>query len=157
MSKIGLIAGDAHPKLAHEIAELTGAAETGVSISAFADGETRIRIEGDVRDSDLYIVQPTSTPTNERLLTLALLADAAHAAGASRITAVVPYFGYARQDVRNRPGEPRSARLAAQILGGAGIDRLIAFELHSAALESAFPMPVVHLQADELMLPVIRR
>jgi ribose-phosphate pyrophosphokinase len=157
MRKIALIAGDAHPKLAHQIAELTGAAETAVSISAFADGETRIRIEADVRDSDVYIVQPTSTPTNERLLTIALLADAARADGASRITAVVPYFGYARQDVRSRPGEPRSARLAAQILGNAGIDRLIAFELHSAALESAFPMPVAHLQADELMLPAIRR
>jgi ribose-phosphate pyrophosphokinase len=101
-------------------------------------------------------VQPTSAPTNERLMTLALLADAARAAGAARITAVVPYFGYARQDVRKSGGEPRSARLAARLLADAGIERLVALELHSPALESAFDMALVHLEADELMLPVIR-
>ena len=153
---IGLIAGDAHSQLARDIARLTEASLIPASVSAFADGETRVRIEADVQDADLYIVQPTSPPTNERLMTLALIADAARAAGAARVTAVVPYFGYARQDVRKSNGEPRSAQLAARILRIAGIDRLVALELHSAALESAFEMPLVHLQADELMLPVIR-
>lgn len=153
---LALIAGDAHPRLAEEIARLIGTAVTPTSVSAFADGETRVRIEGEVQDADLYIVQPTSPPTNERLMTLALIADAARGAGAARITAVLPYFGYARQDVRKNPGEPHSAQLAARILRCAGIDRAVVLDLHSPALESAFEMPLVHLQADELTLPVVR-
>jgi ribose-phosphate pyrophosphokinase len=153
---IALLAGDAHPDLAHAVADLCGATRIAASIAAFADGETRIRIEADVAGADLYIVQPTSAPTNERLMTLALLVDAAHAGGAARITAVVPYFGYARQDVRKAGGEPRSARLAARLLEIAGVDRLVTLELHSPALESAFDVPLVHLEADEAMLPVIR-
>ena len=153
--RIALVAGDAHPDLAHAVARLCGATRIPASIAAFADGETRIRIEADVAGADLYIVQPTSAPTNERLMTLALLADAARAAGAARITAVVPYFGYARQDVRKSGGEPRSARLAGRLLADAGVERLVALELHSPALESAFDMPLVHLEADELMLSVI--
>jgi len=152
---IAIIGGDAHPALARDIARLIGAPLIPTSISAFADGETRVRLESDVQDCDLYIVQPTSPPTNERLMTLALIADAACAGGAGRVTAVVPYFGYARQDVRKNAGEPRSARLAGRVLLTAGVDRLIAMELHSPALESAFEMPLLHLQADELMLPAI--
>jgi ribose-phosphate pyrophosphokinase len=154
--RMALVAGDAHPELARDIARLTEAHLIPTSVSAFADGETRVRIEVDVQDADLYIVQPTSAPTNERLMTLALIADAARAAGAARVTAVVPYFGYARQDVRKSTGEPRSAQLAARLLRVAGIDRLVALELHSPALESAFEIPLIHLQADELTLPVIR-
>jgi ribose-phosphate pyrophosphokinase len=153
---IALISGDAHPRLAQDIAHLTGTIVLPASVRAFADGETRIRIEADVQGADLYIVQPTSPPTNERLMTLALLADAARGAGASRVTAVVPYFGYARQDVRKNAGEPRSAQVAARLLSTAGIDRLVTVELHSPALESAFQMPVLQLQADEAMLPLVR-
>jgi len=153
---IALVAGDGHPQLADEIARLAGAVLIRASVSAFADGEARIKIEADVRDADVYIVQPTSTPTNERLMTLALMTDAARCAGAGRITAVLPYFGYARQDVINNPGEPRSAQLAARFLHTAGIDRAVVLELHSPALESAFEMPLVHLRADELMVPTVR-
>jgi len=156
MKRIALIAGDAHPQLAREIAQRSGAEMIPATIAAFADGETRIRIEGEVRGTDLYIVQPTSAPTNERLMNLALLADAARCEDAARITAVVPYFGYARQDMRNRPGEPRSAQVAARILKCAGVDRVVTLELHSAALESAFEVPLTNLLADEAMLPVVR-
>jgi ribose-phosphate pyrophosphokinase len=151
-----LIAGDAHPELGREIARQAGIALASTSISSFADGETRVRIEDDVRGADVVIVQPLSAPANDRLMTLALLAEAARVAGAQRVSAVVPYFAYARQDVRKHPGEPRSAQLAARILAAAGIERVIALELHSPALESAFPMPVVHLQADELLIPIAR-
>ena len=89
-------------------------------------------------------------------MTLVLLADAARAAGASRVTAVVPYFGYARQDTRKSAGEPRSAQIVGKPPFAAGIDRLVTVELHSAALESAFQMPLVHLEADVATLPVIR-
>jgi ribose-phosphate pyrophosphokinase len=155
-SGIALVAGDAHPALGERIGRLIEVTLLPVSVSSFADGETRVRIEADVRDADLYVVQPTSAPTNERLMTLALIADAARAAGAARVTAVVPYFGYARQDVRKTDGEPRSAQLAARILLAAGVDRMVVVELHSPALESAFEVPLLHLQADEPMLAAIR-
>jgi ribose-phosphate pyrophosphokinase len=156
MSPRAILPGDAHPALARQIADQAGLPAVKVSIAAFADGETRVRIEDDVRGKDLYLVQPTSAPVNDRLATLALLADAARAEGAACITALIPYFGYARQDVR-KPGEPRSAQLAARLLAAAGIERVIALELHSPALESAFPMPVTQLRADEVILPAIRR
>jgi ribose-phosphate pyrophosphokinase len=110
-----------------------------------------VRIEGELGGRHVHIVQPTSTPANERLMTLALIADAARAEGAARITALIPYFGYARQDVR-KPGEPRSAQLAARLLAAAGIDHAVVLELHSSALESAFPMPVTQLRADAALL-----
>jgi ribose-phosphate pyrophosphokinase len=156
MTAMALVPGDAHPELAHGIAALMGATLAPTLISAFADGETRVRIETDVQDADVYIVQPTSAPTNERLMTLALLAEAARAAGAGRVTAVVPYFGYARQDVRNITGEPRSAQLAARVLRCAGVERVVTLDLHSPALEGAFEMPLIHLRADDLMLQAIR-
>jgi ribose-phosphate pyrophosphokinase len=155
-SAVGLVAGNAHPALGECVARLLGATLIPVSVSAFADGETRVRIEAGVQDADLYVVQPTSAPTNEHLMTLALIADAARVAGAARVTAVVPYFGYARQDARKTSGEPRSAQLAARVLLAAGIDRMVSIELHSPALESAFEFPLVHLQADEPMLAAIR-
>ena len=150
------MAGDAHPALAQQVAGLCGTTVVPAALGAFADGESRIRIESDLDGADLYIVQPTCAPTNEHLMTLALLADAARGAGAARVTAVVPYFGYARQDVRKSAGEPRSARLAARLLSTAGVDRMVVLELHSPALESAFDMPLIQLQADELIVPVIQ-
>lgn len=156
MRAFAVVSGDAHPRLARDVAAMAEASWLPTTVSAFADGETRVRIEADVQGADVYVVQPTSAPASERLMTLALIADAALAAGAGRVTAVTPYFGYARQDVRHRSGEPRSAQLAARILGCAGVARTVALELHSPALESAFPMPLVHLRADQLLIPVIR-
>jgi len=155
VSTLCVIAGDAHPALGRRIAEITGAALVPAAVAAFADGETRVRIEGEVRGADLYIVQPTSPPVNERLMSLALIADAARAAGASRLTAVIPYFAYARQDVRKGPGEARSAQMAARLLECAGFDRLVALELHSPALDSAFRIPLTHVEADDAALPLI--
>ena len=152
-----IVVGDAHPELARDIAAIADAELIPAGVSAFADGETRVRIDADVRGRDLYIVQPTSPPVSERLMTLALIADAARAADAARVSAFIPYFGYARQDTRNAPGEPRSAQIAARILGGAGVERVVVLELHSPALESAFEMPATHLRADEPMLAAIRR
>ena len=153
---IAIVAGDANPELAQDVARRWGVRLIPAAVTAFADGETRVRIEAEVSSLDLYIVQSTSAPTNDRLMSLALLADAARAAGARRITAVTPYFGYARQDVRKESGEPRSARLAARLLAEAGIDRVVVLELHSPALESAFDIPLVQLEVDEVMLSVIR-
>jgi ribose-phosphate pyrophosphokinase len=156
VSSAVLIAGDAHPQLARRIAQESAASVVPAAVARFADGETRVRIEGDVRDADVYIVQPTSPPVNEHLMSLALLADAARAAGAARVTAVLPYFGYARQDTRKAPGEPRSAQLACRILESAGVARLVALELHSPALDSAFRIPLFHLDADGVAVPALR-
>jgi ribose-phosphate pyrophosphokinase len=128
----------------------------GTELTTFADGETRAKIGADVRNAVVLIVQPTSPPVNDHLIGLGLLADAAKAAGAERILAVVPYFGYSRQEQRSSVGEPRSARLAINLLGLAGIDHLITLDLHAPALESAFPMPATILPADELFVPVIQ-
>jgi len=155
MSQCCVIAGNAHPELARRVAERAGASLVPVRIAAFADGETGVRIEGGLSGSDLYIVQPTSPPVNEHLMILALIADAARAAGAARITAVIPYFGYARQDTRKNAGEPRSAQLACRILECAGIERLVALELHSPALDSAFRIPLTHVEVDDAALPLI--
>lgn len=156
MSSLALIAGDAHPQLARRLAQESGAHLVPATVARFADGETRVRIEGDVRDADVFVVQPTSPPVNEHLMSLALLADAARAGGAARVTAVVPYVGYARQDARKAPGEPRSAQLACRVLECAGIERVIALELHSPALDSAFRIPLYHLDADSVAVPAIR-
>lgn len=156
MSLSALLAGDAHPQLAHDIARAAELPLLPAQIGAFADGETRVKIEADVRSAHLGIVQPTPAPVGERLVTLALLADAARAAGAASVTALMPYFGFARQDVRGASGEPRSAQLAARLLAAAGIEHVVLLELHSSALESAFPMPVVQLRADEAVLPLLR-
>lgn len=153
---LALLAGDAHPALAQAVAELCALPLVPATVATFADGETQVRLERDLADCDVFIVQPLAPPANERLMALALLADAARSAGAARITAVVPYFAYARQDVRKSQGEPRSARLVAEILRAAGVDRAVTLELHAPALESAFPIPVIHLSAESLVLPVLR-
>lgn len=156
LSKIVIIAGDAHPKLADEIARQFQVDLASSDVMTFADGESRVRIGGDVRGACVVIVQPTSPPVNNHLITLSLLADAAKAAGARHVMAVVPYFGYSRQEKRSVSGEARSARFAAQILGAAGVDQLLTLDLHAPALESAFPMPATLLSPDGLFVPVIR-
>jgi ribose-phosphate pyrophosphokinase len=152
-----LISGNSHPALAKELAEELGISLSVAEVGAFADGETRVRIESDVRDSTVAIVQPTSPPVNDHLMTLALLADAARAAGAARVLGVVPYFGYARQEQRGRAGDARSAQVAARLLDMVGLDYLITLDLHAPALESALPMPVTSLRTDELFLPIVKR
>jgi ribose-phosphate pyrophosphokinase len=126
------------------------------TIGSYADGETRVRIEGDIRDSRVILVQPTGPPVNDNLLVLALLADACHGAGARSVIAVVPYFGYSRQDQRGSPGDPRSAQVAAKLLAAVGVDHLVTIDLHSTALESAFAMPVSNVPAIDVFLPLLK-
>jgi ribose-phosphate pyrophosphokinase len=153
---VQIIAGNAHPELARALAGELGVSLTSTDVGAFADGETRVHIDGDVRHANVFIVQPTCPPVNDNLMVLALLADAAHGAGAARVTAVVPYFGYARQEQRSRPGDACSARVAARLLQSVGIDHLITLDLHAPALESALPMPATLLRAEKLFLPQLQ-
>jgi ribose-phosphate pyrophosphokinase len=153
---VRLISGNAHHALGEALARELQLPLVAVEVGAFADGEMRVRITQDVRDAAVFLVQPTCPPVNDHLMVLALLADAVRAAGAARITAVVPYFGYARQEQRARPGDPRSAQVAARLLGGVGIDHLVTLDLHAPALESALPMPATLLHADEVFLPKVK-
>jgi ribose-phosphate pyrophosphokinase len=152
---VRIVSGNAHRALAQSLAQELGLPLAVTEIGSFADGEARVHIDEDVRDAAVFIVQPTCPPVNDHLMILALLADAARAAGAARVTAVTPYFGYARQDQRSREGDARSAQVAGRLLGAMGIDHLVTLDLHSPALESALPMPVTMLQADEVFLPQI--
>lgn len=154
---IKLISGDAHRKLAEDLACELGVTLEPAEIAAFADGESRVLLASDLRDSDVYILQPASPPVNDRLMNLALVIDAARAGGAARVTALVPYFGYARQEQRARPGEPRSAQVAARLLAAVGLDRLATLDLHAPALESAFAMPATLLGCEELFIPAVKR
>lgn len=156
MSRPAIVAGDSHPDLAQAIARAAGLPLVLPTVDSFPDGETRIQVGGDLVDGDFYIVQPLSPPANEHTMRLLLLADALRASGARRVSAVIPYLAYARQDT-HRPGEPRSASLLARMIESAGIARIFVVELHAAALESAFAIPVEHLQADSAMLAGLRQ
>jgi ribose-phosphate pyrophosphokinase len=151
-----LISGNAHPGLARELAKELSLPLEQAEVAAFADGETRVHIVADLRDAAIFIVQPTCTPVNDHLMVLALLIDAARAAGAGRVTALVPYFGYARQEQRSRLGDARSAQVVARLLGSVGLDHLVTLDLHAPALESAFPMPVTLLRTEDVLLPRIK-
>jgi ribose-phosphate pyrophosphokinase len=155
-SPVRIIAGNAHPALAENLSLQVKVPLLTAEVGAFADGETRVKVAQDVRDADVFLVQPTCAPVNDHLMVLALLADAVRAAGAARITGIVPYFGYARQEQRSRPGDPRSAQVVGRLLGSVGMDHLITLDLHAPALESALPMPATLLRAEEVFLPQIK-
>jgi ribose-phosphate pyrophosphokinase len=153
---IKLMSGELQRGLAESLARELDLPLEPVEIGTFADGETRVHIASDVRDASVVILQSTCPPVNDQVMTLALLADAARAAGAARIIALVPYFGYARQEQRSRNGDARSAQVVARLLGAVGIDHLVTLDLHAPALESALPMPATLLGADELFAPRIQ-
>jgi ribose-phosphate pyrophosphokinase len=151
-----LLASLSQRALAEDLAREVGVTLEPLEITAFADGETRVHIAADVRGVEVFLLQSTCPPVNENLMTLALLIDAARAAGAARVVGLVPYLGYARQELRSQVGDPRSAQVVARLLAAVGLDHLVTLDLHAPALESAFPMPATLLRAEELFLPLIR-
>jgi ribose-phosphate pyrophosphokinase len=151
-----VVAGSANPALAEKIAGAVGVNLTGRILERFPDGELHIELQESVRGSDVYIVQATCPPVDEHLLELLLLADGCRRAGAMFLTAVIPYFGYARQDRRAHGREPLGARLIADLISASGLQRVVAVDLHSQAIESAFAAPVEHLSAVSLLAEVLR-
>jgi ribose-phosphate pyrophosphokinase len=129
---------------------------TDVKIERFPDGELEIAIPESVREDDVYVIQPTCAPVGESLIELLLLGDAVRRAGAARLTAVIPYFGYARQDRRASGREPVGARLMADLLEAGGVDRVVALDLHTAALEGFFAIPLEHLTAAPTLAEAAR-
>jgi ribose-phosphate pyrophosphokinase len=151
-----LISGSANPVLARAVTERLGGKLAACVLERFPDGELHVEIRESVRAERVYVFQPTSSPVEEHLFEMLLLADACRRAGASRLTAVIPYFGYARQDRRARGREPIAARVAADMLATAGFDSAIVVDLHSRAGEGFFSIPVEHLSAVPLLTDAVR-
>ena len=149
--RLTLLSGSAHPELSEAIAAALSTNLAPSTLNRFPDTEAAVEV-GDVHGADVFILQPTSPPVDEHLIELALLADASRRSGAARITAVVPYFGYARQDRRSRGSDAVGSRLAADLLQAAGVDRLVVVDLHAPAIEGDFHIPVSHLSAMPLLM-----
>ena len=142
-----LLAGNSNPTLTKRIADYLGIEVSDVSVRRFADQEIFIEVHENVRGEDVFVVQPTSYPANDHLMELLILIDALRRASARRITAVVPYFGYARQDRKPGPRTPISAKLVANLISNAGADRVLTLDLHAAQIQGFFDIPTDNLYA----------
>src|SRR5947209_17128205 len=147
-----IFSGTANQALTEEICCEVGCPVGNIMIKHFADRETHLQIQENVRGADVFLVQPTSTPVDHNLMELLLMLDAFKRASAERITAVLPYYGYARQDRKDKPRMPISAKLVASLLERAGADRVLALDLHAAQIQGFFDIPVDHLFALPVMI-----
>lgn len=152
-SDLKLFTCNAHPELAKEIAELMGIKSGKSTVNKFSDGEIQVSIWESVRDCDVYIVQPTCAPVNDNLMELLIMIDALKRASAGRINAVIPYYGYARQDRKAKARDPITAKLVANLIQAAGADRVISMDLHANQIQGYFDIPVDHL----LGLPILTK
>lgn len=140
-----VITGNAHPQLAADIAEYLGVHVSNASVQSFSDGEINVFIDESVRGADVYVVQPTCTPVNDNLMELLILVDALRRASAKRITAVIPYYGYARQDRKAKARDPITAKLVANLIVASGARRVLSVDLHAGQIQGFFDIPVDHL------------
>ncbi|MFC1658475.1 ribose-phosphate diphosphokinase [Candidatus Omnitrophota bacterium] len=147
MDKIAVFTGNANPKLAEGICDYLKLGLGDILVSRFSEGEIRVKIKDNVRGKDVFIIQPTSPPPNENLMELLVMLDAFRRASAKRINAVIPYFGYARQDRKDQPRVPITAKLVANLLSTAGADRIITMDLHAGQIQGFFDIPMDHLFA----------
>lgn len=156
MPEMKIFTGAAHPQLASDIAGYLGQQLSDATVTAFPDGESFVKINDNVRGRDIFIVQPTCPPTNQNIMELLIMVDAARRASADRITAVIPFFGYARQDRKDQPRVPITAKLVANLLVAAGVERVLTMDLHAQQLQGFFDIPVDHLYALPVMVKHIR-
>ena len=145
--RLKIFTGSANPQLARSIAQELGSGIGEASVKTFSDGEIHLQVLENVRGADVFVVQPTCTPVEANLMEVLLMMDALKRASAQRITAVLPYYGYARQDRKDRPRMPISAKLVARLLETAGANRVLALDLHAAQIQGFFEIPVDHLFA----------
>jgi ribose-phosphate pyrophosphokinase len=155
MNKLEIFTGSANPKLAEDICKELGKKMGGITVKRFSEGEVRVKIEDNVRGKDVFIVQPTCTPVNENLMELLIMIDAFKRASAGRITAVMPYYGYARQDRKDQPRVPISAKLVANLVTVAGADRVLTMDLHAGQIQGFFDIPLDHLFAVNVFVEYI--
>lgn len=147
VSKLCLMTGNANPELAAKIAKHIGVEIFDTFVGRFNNGESQVMIKDSIRAKDIFIVQPTSQPVNDNLMDLLIMADACKRASAHSITAVVPYYAYARQDRKTRGREPISAKLVANLMVAAGMNRVLTVDLHAGQIQGFFDIPVDHLKA----------
>ncbi len=155
--RLKLFSGSGNPALAQELAAALDVPLAEMSIFRYADGEIGVRIEESVRGEDVFVIQPTCTPVNENLLELLVITDALRRASTDRITAVLPYFGYARQDRKMKPREPISAKLVANLITAAGCHRILTIDLHAGQIWGFFDIPLDHLPARMILAEHFRR
>ena len=156
-NNLDIFTGTANPDLALEVSEILGIPLSAAEVGYFSDGEIKVQIEDNVRGHDTFIIQSTCTPQNKNLMELMLLADALKRSSASRITAVVPYYGYARLDRRVRSARvPISAKVVADMFASVGIDRVLTIDLHSETIQGFFDMPADNVYATKLMMEDIK-
>ena len=156
-SDMKIFTGNAHRDLARRISAYLGVPLGDATVTSFPDGETFVKINENIRGRDVFIVQPTCPPTNQNLMELLILTDAAHRASAARITAVIPFFGYARQDRKDQPRVPITAKLVANLLVAAGVSRVLTLDLHAQQVQGFFDIPVDHLYALPTLIRYLRQ
>lgn len=149
--KFKLFAGNANPHLAEEMAAHLGIPLSKSRVTKFRDGEIRVQIEETVRGCNVFILQPTCSPVNDNLMELLVMIDAFKRASAKTINAVIPYYGYARQERKSKPRDPISAKLVANLITAAGADRVVCMDLHAGAIQGFFDIPMDHLSTIPLM------
>jgi ribose-phosphate pyrophosphokinase len=154
--RVKIFAGNANVALAQEICEALGMELGHAMVKHFSDGEIYVQIKENVRGADVFVIQPTCTPVDRHLMELLLMIDALKRASARRITAVLPYYGYARQDRKDKPRVPISARLVAAVIETAGTDRVLTLDLHAAQIQGFFNIPVDHLFATPVLIEHFR-
>ena len=147
-----LFSGSAHPELTREIAGVLGIAVGQCRLRRFSDSEVSFQIDENIRGTDVFVVQPTCTPVDQHLVELLIMIDAFRRSSAARITAVIPYYGYARQDRKDKPRVPISAKLVANVLSAAGTNRVLTMDLHKAQIQGFFDIPVDHLFAAPVIV-----
>lgn len=150
-SDLRVFAGNSNPKLAESIARELGLGLGRMVVSRFSDGEIQVKVEESVRGTDAFLIQSTCCPVNDSIMELLIMIDAFRRASAKRITCVIPYYGYARQDKKVKPREPVSARLVANLITNAGASRILTVDLHAEQIQGFFDLPVDHLTAGPII------
>lgn len=157
MDRLAVFGGTAHPELTKDICKYLKIKVSSALVARFSEGEIRVKIDENVRGKDVFVVQPTCPPPNENLMELLIMIDALRRASANRITAVIPFFGYARQDRKDQPRVPITAKLVANLLTTAGVDRVLTMDLHAGQIQGFFDIPVDHLFAINVFIDYISR
>src|SRR5579884_519811 len=155
--ELKIFSGSANRDLAERICKYVGVPLGQATVKSFPDGETYVRIEENIRGHDVFIIQPTCPPTNQHLMELLIMVDAARRASADRITAVIPFFGYARQDRKDQPRVPITAKLVANLLNAAGVHRVLTMDLHAQQVQGFFDIPVDHLYSLPVLIRYLRK
>lgn len=155
--ELKVFSGSAHPQLAAEIAEFLGVGLGQARLRRFPDTEVSFQIDENIRGTDVFIIQPSSAPVDSHLMELMIMTDAFRRSSAARITAVIPYYGYARQDRKDKPRVPISAKLVANVLTASGVNRVLTMDLHKAQIQGFFDLPVDHLFAAPVIIDYLSR